>query len=179
MQNKQAFTLIELLVVVLIIGILAAVALPQYQKAVIRSRLSALKHLVQAIAQSEESYYLANGSYSSSFEELDIELPTPLNYSTENVSYQGAAGGYHYVNYDWGNCFIYRTADDSNAHAACQNTDAGIGYAVGFAHSVTYQNKRMCTSHNKNAQRVCLAETSNETPYYASETNHVWNYYYR
>ena len=90
-----------------------------------------------------------------------------------------AAGGYSYANYAWGNCYIYRTVDDSNAHAGCENTDVGIGYVAGFARSTTYQNERMCTSLNKNAQRVCVAETANDTLYYADETNQMWNYYYR
>ncbi len=75
MKDKQAFTLIELLVVVLIIGILASVALPQYQKAVEKSKATQALTLLKSVGQAALTYQLANGEYPSSFDELAIEIP--------------------------------------------------------------------------------------------------------
>ena len=76
MKNKQAFTLIELLVVVLIIGILVAVALPQYQKAVEKSKAAQGIALVKSFAQAAEAYHLANGTYATNadIDALDVGL---------------------------------------------------------------------------------------------------------
>ena len=73
---KKAFTLIELLVVVLIIGILAAVALPQYQKAVEKARLAVYMPLVRAVHDAEEVYFLANGEYTADISALDVQFST-------------------------------------------------------------------------------------------------------
>ena len=69
------FTLIELLVVVLIIGILAAVALPQYQRAVEKARLVEAWAGLKAIVAAQELYKLENGDYTLDFTNLDLDFP--------------------------------------------------------------------------------------------------------
>lgn len=74
-DKNSGFTLIELLVVVLIIGILAAIALPQYEKAVMKARAINAIQVVDAIAKASEAYYLANGTYTQNVGDLDVTFP--------------------------------------------------------------------------------------------------------
>jgi len=74
-NKKQGFTLIELLVVVLIIGILSAVALPQYQKTVEKSKSAQAVTMLKSVYQAAEEYYLANGTWPTSFEKLSVSAP--------------------------------------------------------------------------------------------------------
>ncbi len=84
MKNSHAFTLIELLVVVLIIGILAAVAMPQYQVAVEKARVAQMLPIMRHIYDALALYKLQNGKYYTddydllSWDDLGIEPPAGL-----------------------------------------------------------------------------------------------------
>ncbi len=76
---KAGFTLIELLVVVLIIGILAAVAVPQYQMAVAKARLSQAWIGVRAIENAQQAFFLSHGYYTADLTSLDVEIPDEVD----------------------------------------------------------------------------------------------------
>lgn len=93
MQKNAGFTLIELLVVVLIIAVLAAVALPQYQKAVYKSRMTEGFLVMRSLVQAEQAYYMANGVYTENFEDLDVTYHPSSHFQITWTSWGGNYAG--------------------------------------------------------------------------------------
>lgn len=172
---KKGFTLIELLVVVLIIGILSAIALPQYEKAVVKSRLSALKSLVHNLSHSAEVYYLANNAYPFSIYELDVNFPTPL--STYQTT-PNKANAHMDALYSWGVCFLQ---SDAHANITCYDSRALISYTHFFEHITGVPSIGIIPGENNCgakagtiAEKVCQQETGKQTP--VRTTGGIWHY---
>ena len=76
---NKGFTLIELLVVVLIIGILAAIALPQYTKAVERSRMSEAVQVLGDVATAQSIYFMQHNNFATTLALLNSDGDIQIN----------------------------------------------------------------------------------------------------
>lgn len=139
--KNAGFTLIELLVVVLIIGILASVALPQYQAVVARSRYQQAVLVAEAVVKAQRLYYLANGSYTTHFDDLDIQMPVGGTFS-------GGGEDNEWLNYPWGGCYM------TQVYVNCSVQEK-------LLYESHYAGERFCIALNskEDSNRVCRGET--------------------
>lgn len=161
-QERNGFTLIEVLVVVLIIGILTSVALPQYQKAVLKSRFAQAKITARAIADAEEVYYATYNTYTRNIEALDVSLPPTTKTHFCNSEYCTEY-------FSWGDCSIVVMESGRN-NVQCtirQNGKEYLGYVLGFSNSNWNPEQALCVAYGNGSKptasdmtyQICQNET--------------------
>ncbi len=120
-MKNQAFTLIELLVVVLIIGILAAIAVPQYQKAVIKSRVSTILPIMADIIQAQELYYLNKGEYTDNANLMDIFPSSCSQVQNDTESGTWKCGNDFLLDIDAGRVIASYCPGYNNSYTGCKD----------------------------------------------------------
>ena len=89
MQDRRGFTLIELLIVVVIIGILAAIAIPKFANTKEKAYLATMKSDLRNLLAAQENYFADNITYTTATANLNIQISTGVTLSITNASAQG------------------------------------------------------------------------------------------
>ncbi len=134
---KKAFTLIELLVVVLIIGILSAIALPQYQVSVDKTRFMSMMAVTKALKNEQELYYLANGEYTPDLRNL-----------------QGALPGNCTVTYSSASCETFTIQLETRRVYSSLTTLPGNTLMMWYDHSNVFPSSIRCLAYENQGERA-------------------------
>ena len=160
-MTATGFTLIEIIVVVLIIGILAAIALPQYQKAVLKSRFTKLVTTSKAIVDAQRIYYMDHGVYANRADLLDITFPL-IN------------GGTNFGDgRTWRCVFIYANGLGGGPRTSCDLLTPLI--TLQWYHTRGSANCCVYASSNFAGEWLCQEITKKQTPYQSVATSHCYS----
>ncbi len=124
LTNRKGFTLIELLIVVVIIGILAAIAIPKFAQTKDRAKIAAVRSEVRNLMTAAEGYYSDSQTYPASVAAVGIQTPTS---SGVTLTFTAAGAGYTAVG----------TAPVSSGTATCTVVAGGSGTTDGVITCVT------------------------------------------
>lgn len=137
-NTSKGFTLIEVLVVIVIIATLVTIAIPQYQRAVYKSRFYALVPIAHGIYQGNETYYLGNRQYASDLNSLVV---TGQNEYPNGTSVQ-------------------LNADEDYSYVLVKRTGLNNNYIMYQAHSENYPSNIHCEAKKDDPMAVWLCRDS-------------------
>lgn len=152
--KSKGFTLIELLVVILIIGILAAIALPQYQLVVDKSNFAKYQAMVTTLRNAYDEYVLVNGQSSKAFDDLILILPSNFtkSYSDTRATCKSNADMY---------CCIVNSGSSHTGNLNCGSNDLSVTYfetLLGHNNTSITRNK-LCLAlpESKRGNKLCAS----------------------
>ena len=157
-EYLSGFTLIELLVVVLIIGILSAIALPQYQRAVGKARAAEAFALLRSMQTATEIYILANGFPAKSqflpLNELDLDITTLGDCTSD---YTECSKGDHFYRIHFYSSGVSVEAADAKDAAGL----GGPGWGFVIARNKAGKWEKSCASYDTKFDYLCSTFLAN------------------
>ena len=162
------FTLIELLVVVLIIGILAAMAMPQYFKAVERSRMAEAVTIMDSIVKSQRRKYMQINDYADWFEGLDVapKGAKRWSYYTDGDPETGAGGNGFRI--DLNKSVFDLSASSVRVYRVVNGDMDSSSLQYKYTLARTYQNDNVtCYGGNQAGRELCADFCGIDDPYEA------------
>jgi prepilin-type N-terminal cleavage/methylation domain-containing protein len=90
-QKSGGFTLVELAVVVVIIGVLAAFAVPRFMNSVERSKAAEAYNYLSTVHSAQERYHARQGQYADDITKIDTKLPPPAYFTVGTIAVPSSA----------------------------------------------------------------------------------------